>query len=258
MSKNDQEHLLHDQLTHYLLQHREFALLFFQTILDDDTVKDIQWDTFQRLHDRHTSENLHATVNDMAYTVLYQNSRLLHLIFVLEHKSYLPNQAYPIQYQLQYYAGQHMKRYFDDKAREAATTENEAAAFPTPQPLLIVIYHGKRPWNVPTLAQYYSKAKANAFLQSQVMHIPYVLVDLNKRTDQEIIAFYGKAISFCAGLLALKHVWDDDLLPVIKQLDDLYSQEQATEPEASKRQAVFVYLLRALHKRDDFDRVIDY
>ena len=136
-------------------------------------------------------------------------------------------------------------------------TEN-VSVFPTPQPLLVVIYHGEKPWQVPTLAQHYSKAKTNAFLQSQVMHIPYILVDLNKRTDEEIISFYGKAISFCAGLLALKHVWDEDLLPLIKQVLDLYLQEQPTEDEVSKRGAIFVYLLRALRKREDFDRVTDY
>ncbi len=257
-NQNATESLLHDQLTHYLMQHRGFAKLFFQTILDKATVRDIQWKTFQRLHDRYTSHNLHGTVNDIAYTAIFKKTCQLLLMFVLEHKSYPPGQEYPIQYQLLYYANQHLKQFYDNRRKNKEEDEAQADLFPTPQPLLIVIYHGQRKWNVPTLAEHYRKADTNAFLQSQVMHIPYVLYDLSKQTDAQIISFYGKAISFCAGMLALKHIWDEDMLPVVKQLANLYDREKAKGAEVEKRKAVFVYLLRALTKQDDYDRITNY
>ena len=59
---NAPDNLLHDQLTHFLMQHHEFATLFFQTILDNETVEAIQWHTFERLPDRHTSQRASRSI----------------------------------------------------------------------------------------------------------------------------------------------------------------------------------------------------
>ena len=245
---------LHDQLSHFLLQHKELAILFFKNVLNPTMVQAIDWQTFTRLHDKHTSDNLTGSVSDIVYTVQYKGTMLLHLILVLEHKSYLPQAKFPIQYQLMSYMGQHVARFMQNNPPPEEAKEAPSKVFATPLIKAVVLYNGEKPWRVPTLREHFSKVINDEDVLDEVMHIPYTLFDLSRKTDEELIEFYGDAIGFCTGFLALKHAWDEKMLPIVTKMIDLFQQTPAAElnkKELSIRKAVFTFILRAIRQPDE-------
>jgi len=108
---------------------------------------------------------------------------------VLEHKSYLDKEL-PVQLS-----------YYNSAIWEEAIKEKDYY----PPIINIVFYHGKGEWNIPTSLPVLEDQN----LEKYTSKLNYILIDLNKVSDDELIK--GAYIDFCftSATIAMKHVHEN-------------------------------------------------
>jgi predicted transposase/invertase (TIGR01784 family) len=121
---------------------------------------------------------------------------------VLEHKSYLDKEL-PIQLS-----------YYNSAIWEEAIKEKEYY----PPIINIVFYHGKGEWNMPTSLPIVKNTK----LEKYTSKLNYILIDLNKISDDDIISETHKDLCTQWALLAMKHIFDSikDFIKVFELIAD--------------------------------------
>jgi len=107
---------------------------------------------------------------------------------VLEHKSYLDKEL-PIQL-----------LYYNAAIWEEAIKEKEYY----PPIINIVFYHGKGEWNIPTSLPVLEDQN----LEKYVSKLNYILIDLNKVSDEDIISETYQDLCAQWAMLAMKHIFD--------------------------------------------------
>jgi conserved hypothetical protein (putative transposase or invertase) len=107
---------------------------------------------------------------------------------VLEHKSYLDKEL-PIQL-----------LYYNAAIWEEAIKEKEYY----PPIINIVFYHGKGEWNMPTSLPVLEDQN----LEKYVSKLNYILIDLNKVSDEDIISETYQDLCAQWAMLAMKHIFD--------------------------------------------------
>ena len=108
---------------------------------------------------------------------------------VLEHKSYLDKEL-PIQLS-----------YYNSAIWEEAIKEKEYY----PPIINIVFYHGKGEWNIPTSLPVLEGQN----LEKYVSKLNYILIDLNKVSDDELIKEAYIDFCFTSAVIAMKHVHEN-------------------------------------------------
>jgi predicted transposase/invertase (TIGR01784 family) len=108
---------------------------------------------------------------------------------VLEHKSYLDKEL-PIQLS-----------YYNSAIWEEAIKEKEYY----PPIINIVFYHGKGEWNIPTSLPVLEDQN----LEKYVSKLNYILIDLNKVSDDELIKEAYIDFCFTSAVIAMKHVHEN-------------------------------------------------
>ena len=108
---------------------------------------------------------------------------------VLEHKSYLDKEL-PIQLS-----------YYNSAIWEEAIKEKEYY----PPIINIVFYHGKGEWNIPTSLPVLEDQN----LEKYVSKLNYILIDLNKVSDDELINEAYIDFCFTSATIAMKHVHEN-------------------------------------------------
>jgi len=107
---------------------------------------------------------------------------------VLEHKSYLDKEL-PVQL-----------LYYNAAIWEEAIKEKEYY----PPIINIVFYHGKGDWNIPTSLPVFKNTK----LEKYTSKLNYILIDLNKISDEDIISETHQDLCTQWAMLAMKHIFD--------------------------------------------------
>jgi len=107
---------------------------------------------------------------------------------VLEHKSYLDKEL-PIQL-----------LYYNAAIWEEAIKEKDYY----PPIINIVFYHGKGEWNIPTSLPVLEDQN----LEKYVSKLNYILIDLNKISDDDIISETQQDLCTQWAILAMKHIFD--------------------------------------------------
>jgi len=107
---------------------------------------------------------------------------------VLEHKSYLDKEL-PIQL-----------LYYNAAIWEEAIKEKEYY----PPIINIVFYHGKGEWNMPTSLPIVKNTK----LEKYASKLNYILINLNRVSDEDIISKTHKDLCAQWAMLAMKHIFD--------------------------------------------------
>jgi predicted transposase/invertase (TIGR01784 family) len=107
---------------------------------------------------------------------------------VLEHKSYLDKEL-PIQL-----------LYYNAAIWEEAIKEKEYY----PPIINIVFYHGKGDWNIPTSLPVVKNTK----LEKYISKLNYILIDLNKISDEDIISETHQDLCMLWAILTMKHIFD--------------------------------------------------
>jgi hypothetical protein len=108
---------------------------------------------------------------------------------VLEHKSHLDKEL-PIQL-----------LYYNAAIWEEAIKEKEYY----PPIINIVFYHGKGEWNIPTSLPVLEDQN----LEKYVSKLNYILIDLNKVSDDELIKEAYIDFCFTSAVIAMKHVHEN-------------------------------------------------
>ena len=121
---------------------------------------------------------------------------------VLEHKSYLDKE---LAIQLSYY---------NSAIWEEAIKEKEHY----PPIINIVFYHGKGDWNIPTSLPVVKNTK----LEKYTSKLNYILINLNRVSDEDIISKTHKDLCTQWALLAMKHIFDSikDFIKVFELIAD--------------------------------------
>jgi len=107
---------------------------------------------------------------------------------VLEHKSYLDKEL-PVQLS-----------YYNSAIWEEAIKEKDYY----PPIINIVFYHGKGEWNIPTSLPVLEDQN----LEKYVSKLNYILIDLNKVSDEDIISETYQDLCAQWAMLAMKHIFD--------------------------------------------------
>jgi len=139
---------------------------------------------------------------------------------VLEHKSYLDKEL-PIQLS-----------YYNSAIWEEAIKEKEYY----PPIINIVFYHGKGEWNIPTSLPVLEDQN----LEKYVSKLNYILIDLNKVSDEDIISETYQDLCVQWAMLAMKHIFDNikGFIRVFELIADYIKSQEHIE----KSHCIFIVL----------------
>jgi len=139
---------------------------------------------------------------------------------VLEHKSYLDKEL-PIQL-----------LYYNAAIWEEAIKEKDYY----PPIINIVFYHGKGEWNIPTSLPVLEDQN----LEKYVSKLNYILIDLNKVSDEDIISETYQDLCAQWAMLAMKHIFDSikGFIKVLELIADYIKSHEHIE----KSHCIFIVL----------------
>jgi len=152
---------------------------------------------------------------------------------VLEHKSYLDKEL-PIQLS-----------YYNSAIWEEAIKEKEYY----PPIINIVFYHGKGEWNMPTSLPIVKNTK----LEKYASKLNYILIDLNRISDDDIISKTHKDLCTQWALLAMKHIFDsiESFIKVFELIADYIKSQEHIE----KSHCIFLTLDYIVSVKDSAEEV---
>jgi len=139
---------------------------------------------------------------------------------VLEHKSYLDKEI-PIQL-----------LYYNAAIWEEAIKEKDYY----PPIINIVFYHGKGYWNIPTSLP----VTKNTNLEKYTSKLNYILINLNKVSDEDIINETHQDLCVQWAILTMKHIFDslESLIRVFELIADYIKSHEYIE----KSHCIFIVL----------------
>jgi len=152
---------------------------------------------------------------------------------VLEHKSYLDKEL-PVQLS-----------YYNSAIWEEAIKEKEYY----PPIINIVFYHGKGEWNIPTSLPILEDQN----LEKYVSKLNYILIDLNKVSDEDIISETYQDLCAQWAMLAMKHIFDS-IKGFIKVLE-LIADYIKTHDYIEKSHCIFIVLDYIVSVKDNPEEV---
>ena len=192
---------IHDSFAREMLSHKDNAVCFFRGILPEDVVKRLNFKSLTEDKTSYTDEELATYFSDVVYECRYKRS-FLKIALLFEHKSYIPE--FPHRQLLRYILN----------IWDRAAKQNK----PFPFVLPIILYHGKQRWKTKPLHTYLSGDNS-----SNVRFIPgfeYLLVDLSKIPDEQIMALFADNPAVKLWLLIQKYIYFEKVL--LKNLDSFF------------------------------------
>jgi predicted transposase/invertase (TIGR01784 family) len=152
---------------------------------------------------------------------------------VVEHKSYLDKEL-PIQLS-----------YYNSAIWEEAIKEKEYY----PPIINIVFYHGKGEWNMPTSLPIVKNTK----LEKYTSKLNYILIDLNKVSDEDIISETHQDLCMLWAMLTMKHIFDsiESFIKVLELIADYLKSHEYIE----KSHCIFLTLDYIVSVKDNPEEV---
>jgi len=152
---------------------------------------------------------------------------------VLEHKSYLDKEL-PIQL-----------LYYNAAIWEEAIKEKDYY----PPIINIVFYHGKGEWNIPTSLPVVKNTK----LEKYTPKLNYILIDLNKISDEDIISETYQDLCMLWAMLTMKHIFDsiESLIRLFELIADYIKSHEHIE----KSHCIFIVLDYIVSVKDSAEEV---
>jgi len=152
---------------------------------------------------------------------------------VLEHKSYLDKEL-PVQL-----------LYYNAAIWEEAIKEKEYY----PPIINIVFYHGKGEWNIPTSLPVLEDQN----LEKYVSKLNYILIDLHKISDDDIISEAYQDLCTQWALLTMKHIFDsiESFIKVLELIADYIKSHEHIE----KSHCIFLTLDYIVSVKDNAEEV---
>jgi conserved hypothetical protein (putative transposase or invertase) len=152
---------------------------------------------------------------------------------VLEHKSYLDKEL-PIQL-----------LYYNAAIWEEAIKEKEYY----PPIINIVFYHGKGEWNIPTSLPVLEDQN----LEKYVSKLNYILIDLNKVSDEDIISEAYQDLCTQWAMLTMKHIFDS--IESFMRVFELIAYYIKSQEHIEKSHCIFLTLDYIVSVKDNAEEV---
>ena len=152
---------------------------------------------------------------------------------VLEHKSYLDKEL-PIQL-----------LYYNAAIWEEAIKEKDYY----PPIINIVFYHGKGEWNIPTSLPVLEDQN----LEKYVSKLNYILIDLNKVSDEDIISEAYQDLCTQWAMLTMKHIFDS--IESFMRVFELIAYYIKSQEHIEKSHCIFLTLDYIVSVKDNAEEV---
>ena len=198
----------------------------------------------------------------MCNKVLLAGKFELYLLFVVEHRSSLPQKHLPIQFQLLRYLLAKLNAFFDaleadlnqpvDEANKAGGEATQSTPTVFPLPLLFVLYNGEQQWQVLSLKDYYRQLGAPEELINLVLEVPYIVYDLSSQSQAAIDATFGDVPELRAMLQSMKAIWQVDAAPEL--INDILRDDDKLQSRVI--QAILNYIRTAFKDKTAFETVL--
>ena len=191
--KKDQPH---DKFFKQAFSYRQVALDYFKNFVSPKLIKQFDLRTLHMTSDSYIDDDMGEYFSDMVFSIDWKKEikkkNMPRVYLLVEHKSYVPKF---IHVQLLKYMVEVWMQDIKDKK-------------PLTLILPIVIYHGKRKWKYQSFTDFF-KLPDDDF-KSFIPKFDYLLTDLNKFTDEELLML--NAGFLVNTLIALKHSGDEEYL----------------------------------------------
>lgn len=218
---------LHDKLFKQTFSIRSEAKAFVQLYLPKWISTNLDYRSFKRSPDSFINEQLKEYFSDMVYTCKWKETGNIKITFLLEHKSYVPNNIF-VQL-LRYLA-----EAYDHQVRQK---ERFSLVIP------VVIYHGKKTWNIRNFDSYFDIPDER--LKKYLPSFDYELVDIMKISDDLLkslnIGYFLRTTFFL-----LKHQGDKEIVKrESKEFLIFVEQEMSKEQRRYVLQGLLLYIFKA-------------
>ncbi len=193
MPKN---HNPHDKFIRKILSKRKSAIQYIKKFAPEYIVQNLDLRSIKISPNSYVDEKLEEYISDLNYICNWKSkgkkSPKVRISFLLEHKSYLPK--YPHLQLLRYLL----------QAWEQDMEEKRSLTLTIP----IILYHGKKKWKQRKFEENFDLPDEQ--LKQYIPNFEYLLTDLSKFTDEEIL---GIGANFLTNtLLTLKHSWNEEYI----------------------------------------------
>jgi len=208
----------HDQFFRKILGRKDNAASMFRGVLPPELADRIDYEAMSLLSETYITESLRKHMSDLVYSAPLQHDQgVLKIALLVEHKSQPPKDNIQLQ----------LARYF----LGVVETELEQGHKPPALPLMIVVYHGKRPFAKRPFWSIFGQVPD--FLRGMVPEFDYILVNLGQYDDQEMRHRFD-SLKLRVALLALRDVFVEkgmgDKFPrYLEELDLSYDPQDIIE-----------------------------
>ena len=188
----------HDRFFKLLMKDNRVACDFFKMHLPQDLQEAIQWETLKSEKTDHINRKFNESMTDIVFSVLINKKiALLHLI--VDHQS-TPDILMPFR-------SEHYRcNVIDDYVKRHPKTKTIPLVIP------IVLYHGKAAWTFDTDIR--NIVDAPRALVDKYAFKPFIFINLHKIEDEQLREHLWSGVM----QLALKHIFEQDVLPYIKEM----------------------------------------
>jgi predicted transposase/invertase (TIGR01784 family) len=230
------ENTPHDDLFKVTFSISSEVEAFLKTYLPGWIALQLDYSTLKKEPDSFINENLKQYFSDIIYACQWKNSRkILHLSFLLEHKSYVPKNIY-IQ----------LLRYLTE-AYDHQYKSNEALKLVLP----IVVYHGEESWKKRSFSSHFNLPDDR--FEKFLPQFEFELIDLNSISDDLIIR-QSIGLYLRSTFLVFKHKNDKDFIEQFSQEIFIFVEQELNHTQKmSFLRSLLTYIFRAFRfEKEDF------
>lgn len=230
---------IHDHTFKKVLSISREAIAFCRAFFPEELKQHLDFSTMNLSPTSFINEKMKEHASDIIYTCQWKD-KAVSLNFIFEHKSYFPDMI--VLQLLQYLLDGYNFQYQESKLLT---------------PIIpVVVYHGKRQWEGGTLADY--MALHVDFLQQYIPDFEYILIDLDKYSDEEIAAIESGFI-LNKILLLFKHRGDVEYVLHNSKKMFIFESETLSQDEINAyNQVILSYMLKGFKmEKEKFAGVLE-
>ena len=230
----------HDAFFRASFERVEIAQNYLQEYAPPDLVAQLNLEAMQLVSDSFIDEELDKEQSDVLYKAQLANGESVYVYFLFEHKSY-PDKM--VAFQLLRYQVRIWERQW----------QNDRQLSPI---IPLVIYHGPRPWNVPTdfASLLINNAKQAEWLKPHLPRFEYEIRDFSHFSDEEIRGRLWLRVA----LATLRAIRDPDLHEQLPQLMELIFALEEEHTGLEYIRLILYYLSKGTEKvsREQLQQVL--
>ncbi|MCP4132293.1 MAG: Rpn family recombination-promoting nuclease/putative transposase [bacterium] len=185
----------HDKFFKEIFGNKENVIDFINGIFPKEITKNLDMETLALDKNSYIDEHLQEYFSDVVYNCIYKGKIPIKITILFEHKSYYVQ-----------YPGIQLLKYMVQTWDHQMDQEGEDITPVIP----IVVYHGKKKWNSKPIWKYFKGIDEN--LKRFMPDFEYILTDLSKYSDHEIVDVLFKNALVKSAILVMKNIFDRDKL----------------------------------------------